>query len=305
MKKIKYILIFVSIFIALTGCGKKTEENTQLEDSSTTTVAETVENFDSETETTKLETESESETTEAETTEADTTETEISETTIESSTEASTSETDEQDMSSTNKSSTVATTVSQNSVTATEAKKTDAPITTQNTNVGIIGTPATDITPIETDPPVTDSPSVDTEPIITDPPITEPPVTEPPVSSGNASDLSITYQGQTLAIGDNAQGFVNAVKPNFEESAPSCYGNGENINYYYDGMTVYVWNENDNYLVYGIDIDASNIAPVQGYDIGSTADFDGQKIIDCGDNCNIIITEVGGQVINISYNKDL
>ncbi|MDE6005779.1 MAG: hypothetical protein K2G88_10410 [Oscillospiraceae bacterium] len=296
MKKLKYTLILLGVFMALTGCGKKTEEIAPLEADSTTTVAETVENFGSGEETTESETESESET---ETTQADTTETEHSETDVEASTEASSSETDKQDISSTNKSSTVATTVTKNLVTSTEA-----PATTQNANT-IIGSSVTDIAPSETDPPVIDPPSTEPEPIITDSPVTAPPVTEPPVSTGSPSDLSITYQGQTLAIGDNAQDFVNAVKPNFEESAPSCYGNGENINYYYDGMTVYVWNENDNYLVYGIDVDASNIAPAQGYDIGSTADFEGQKIIDCGDNCNIIITEVGGQVINISYNKDL
>lgn len=119
------------------------------------------------------------------------------------------------------------------------------------------------------------------------------------------SALTISYKGQNLTIGDSAEAFVNAVKPDFEESAPSCYGNGENINYYYDDITIYVWNENENYLTYSIDINAPGIAALDDYDVGMQVDFDNEKIIDCGNGYKIILIAIDKKIISISYNKDL
>ncbi len=133
--------------------------------------------------------------------------------------------------------------------------------------------------------------------------VTEAPTTEP--EQVTSSELKIQYLGQTLGIGESAEAFVKANKPVSEESAPSCYGNGENINYYYDDITLYVWNENGSYMIYSIDINAPGIAQVNGYDIDSAADFDGEKIINCENDCNIILIAVDGRVISISYNKNL
>lgn len=286
MRNIKYALVCLGVLLALTGCGTETEDNMQsTEPATTAAVAEADGGSESDAET-EAKTESETETD----TESETKQTEVSETDAESATETSSSETDNQNADA------PATSVSQNNVTVTETEQPQAQTPSENTPVQT-DTPVQE--PVQTDPPV--QPDAPTEP---EPDITEPPATDAPVS-GDMNDLKITYQGQTLAIGDNAESFVKAVKPNFEESAPSCYGNGENINYYYDDITVYVWNENNNYMVYSIDVNAPNVAPAKGYDIGSAADFEGQKIIDCGDDCNIVIAEAGGQVVNISYNKNL
>ncbi|GEM_PF-3044263 len=132
--------------------------------------------------------------------------------------------------------------------------------------------------------------------------------TEPATEAEQHDDvlsMTIDYHGHALTVGESAKAFIDAVKPNFEESAPSCYGDGENINYYYDDMTLYVWNQNDNYMIYSIDISSPGIVSVSGLDIGSSATFDGEKMFDMGNGCNILVIAAGGNVMSISYNKDL
>ncbi|MDE7122065.1 MAG: hypothetical protein K2O42_07895 [Oscillospiraceae bacterium] len=134
------------------------------------------------------------------------------------------------------------------------------------------------------------------------PDVTEPEITEPIAEDPDA--LKITYQGQVITIGGDVKKFTESVKPNFEQSAPSCMGDGEDIVYYYDDLTIYVWSNAGSMLATGVDVTSPGIAPVQGYDIGSAADFTNEKVIDCGNGSTIILAEAGGQVISISYNKD-
>ncbi len=119
--------------------------------------------------------------------------------------------------------------------------------------------------------------------------------------------MTVNYQGHALTVGESAADFVAAVPELRSESAPSCYGNGENINYYYENeqVVLYVWNENGNYLAYGLDIYAPGIVSVDGLDIGSAVTFDGEKEYDMGNDCSILVSADGGVVNMISYNKDL
>ena len=123
-----------------------------------------------------------------------------------------------------------------------------------------------------------------------------------------ASELSMTisYQGNSLTVGESAKSFIDAVKPGMIDGpAPSCYGDGENINYIYDDMTVYVWNQSENYQIYSVDINAPGIVSVNGMDIGSAVTFDGEKRFDLGDGYSITVCSAGGTVNLISYNMDL
>lgn len=129
--------------------------------------------------------------------------------------------------------------------------------------------------------------------------------TEAEVQTSELS-MTISYQGNSLTVGESAKSFVDAVKPGMIDGpAPSCYGDGENINYIYDDMTVYVWNQNENYQVYSVDINAPGIVSVSGMDIGSAVTFDGEKRFDLGDGYSITVSAVGGTVSLISYNMDL
>ena len=151
---------------------------------------------------------------------------------------------------------------------------------------------------------------------------TEAPTEEPTEAPTEApaeqpkSELLFEFGGASINIGDNAQSFVGAVAPNNEESAPSCYGNGEDINYYYDDFTIYVWNENGNYLTYGIDITGTGAATSRGITVGSSVDdlkaAYGEDYKELGSDYvytygeyNLHFTIAGDTVTKISYNKDI
>lgn len=289
-KNLKYMLLCVGLLAALTGCGTDAEESSVAE-----TLAGTSSAFEAEAET-ESETDTEQESTSAKKTDKKSgqgseSESETEDTSVASETGSSETSTDSS---------------AQTTVSATEQ--------VQNTDTASIApddqnqdqeTPQEEQPqqdPVTPDAPqqITDaSPDVTPDPV---PDVTEPDVTDPPAADPNA--LTVTYQGNVITVGEDVTAFKNAVKPSFEESAPSCMRDGEDIVYHYDDLTVYVWGNAGSLLVTGVDIMSPGIAPVQGYDIQSAADFTGEKIIDCGNGYNIILTEAGGQVITISYNKD-
>ncbi|MDE5768726.1 MAG: hypothetical protein K2H82_05000 [Oscillospiraceae bacterium] len=130
---------------------------------------------------------------------------------------------------------------------------------------------------------------------------TIPEATEPSTTDPDA--LTVLYQGHVITIGGDATAFINNVKPLEEPlKAPSCYGDGEDVVYSYDGMTLTTLRGTDQEIARNVDITSPGIAPVQGYDIGTAADFKGEKKISSTNGSVIIITEIGGIVEYISYN---
>ncbi|MDE7120572.1 MAG: hypothetical protein K2O42_00210, partial [Oscillospiraceae bacterium] len=152
----------------------------------------------------------------------------------------------------------------------------------------------------ETDP-SQDASDENTDPNSETPNETIPEATEP--SAADPDALTVLYQGYIITIGGDATAFVNAVKPLEEPlKAPSCYGDGDDVVYTYDGMTLTTLREADREIVRNVDITSPGIAPVEGYDVGMTADFKGEKKIFSPNGSVIIITEIGGVVEYISYN---
>ena len=268
-KPVMTLLLCAALFGVLTGCGK-TEETTDIPDAvQTSAQEESVLSADAETE---------AETAEKEKSKKETSKSEESDTDAESETSG------EEDSDTKTESDSA-----QNSETTTS---TTAASGTASTTTAETKTQQDEQSPQQEEAPAEDNnpPDVPAEVMI----VTEAPVlpvdapdpdagavTEPPAEEDNSTDdlsLTVNYQGYGLTVGESAKAFIDAVKPNSEESAPSCYGDGENINYYYDDMTVYVWNENDNYMIYGIDINSPGVVSVKGLDIGSAATFDGEKI---------------------------
>lgn len=168
-------------------------------------------------------------------------------------------------------------------------------------------------TPAEDNPPDVPAETV----VVTEPPVAQidapdpdaPVETEPATEENTKTDelsLTVKYQGYDLTVGESVKNFVENIKPDTDpERAPSCLGNGEDLVYHYNDVTLYVWNDNDSYTLTGLDISASGITSVKGLDIGSAATFDGEKIYDMGNGCNIMVIASGGTVTAISYNKDL
>ena len=287
-RKIQLILVSMALLGMLSGCGKQ-EETEQAENS--VIVAETQAETEAEQET-EMETKSISETEEK--TAESVTETES---VAETGTETATTSGETQQTTNSGNSGTTPT--------ATEkAAETVAP---EEEEVVIIEDDGNDNTPdvpaevvVENDPRPEENINA---PDPNDAPAPEVPKT--PDTPAEELSMTVNYQGYALTVGESAKAFVEAVPPTSQESAPSCYGNGENINYYYDDLTIYVWNEDGNYMIYGIDIMSPGIVSVNGLDIGSAATFDGEKKFDMGDNCNIMVIAAGGSVVSISYNKDL
>lgn len=128
----------------------------------------------------------------------------------------------------------------------------------------------------------------------------------------------VTFQvnGNVLRVGDDATGFLSAMPPEFEETAPSMYGTGEDISYYYDDFTVYVWNGNGGAVTYSIDITGSGAATQKGITIGSSADDviaaygteyteQAMDYVYTYEDCTLRFTLIDGQVHYISYHKKL
>ncbi len=140
--------------------------------------------------------------------------------------------------------------------------------------------------------------------------------TEAAAPQSNADPISFSYNGGTLKLGESAQGFTSAVPANNEEKSPSCLGNGEDINYYYNDFTVYVWNDNGSYKTIGIDITGGGVSTSRGIKIGSSAEDviaaygneylerESEFVYDFGNNCHLGFTLNDGKVTFISYNQD-
>ena len=288
-KKMFAVLLCTLLMGALSGCGSQSEPVQQSAENKTAASETQAAESESETESaaaaesaTEAQSETETESQTAETSASETTETAASgETAADGSTTATTA----------GKAGSETTTVTQTEAVQQEEnqtqqqKKNNPPDEPAEVN---IETEA----PAQVDAPDPDAPaetSAETEP--------------------QTKELSMTvnYQGHSLTIGESAADFVAAVPELRSESAPSCYGNGENINYYYENeqVVLYVWNENGNYLAYGLDIYTPGIVSVDGLDIGSAVTFDGEKEYDMGNDCSILVNADGGVVNMISYNKDL
>lgn len=216
------------------------------------------------------------------------------------------------------------------STTTTEKATTKAAATTQvtaateetETTEATETTETTDTTEssaaTETEAPTTEEateaptePSEDAQP--TEPPTTEP--TQPPASFTEA-DLVFTAGGNSLTVGQDAAGFVAAVPADSVESAPSCYGNGNDVNYYYTDYTLYIWDSNGTQLTYGIDITGGSLTTSKGIGIGaSLADVEnaygtgytveGPDYVYTSGNSNLRFTISGDKVVYISYNYNL
>lgn len=144
----------------------------------------------------------------------------------------------------------------------------------------------------------------------------QPAETQPEPITPVGDDVTFQISGNVLRVGDDASGFVAAVPPEFEETSPSMYGTGEDISYYYNDFTIYVWNGNGGAAAYSIDITGSGAATQKGITIGSSAEdviaaygteYTEQAmdyVYTYGD-CTLRFTLVDGQVHYISYHKDV
>lgn len=155
------------------------------------------------------------------------------------------------------------------------------------------------------------------QPVMTVPAPTDPPVNNAiPIPNPNGDALTFQFGNNSLRVGDSAESFVNTVSPNNYESAPSCYENGEDIVYYYDDFTLFVWNNNGSYQTVGIDIGSAGASTQKGITVGSTVTDvisaygnnyteEGMEYVYIYDDCNVRITIVDGEVHYISINKDI
>ena len=143
------------------------------------------------------------------------------------------------------------------------------------------------------------------------------PAEEPsPSVNTNAPEMSFTSGGMTVNVGESALAFVSGVGYNSFETAPSCLGNGEDINYYYNDYTLYVWNDNDSYRLIGIDIQGGDATTSRGIKVGSSVndvtaaygtgytEENSDYVYRYDNNCSLRFTIEGGTVTFISYNQD-
>ncbi len=165
----------------------------------------------------------------------------------------------------------------------------------------------------------TEPPAEETDPIVEETTEAPPAATEPdtaPAAQFSAEDLEFQCNGVSLTVGQDAAGFIAAVPADTVESAPSCYGDGSDINYYYSNFTLYIWDSNGTQLTYGIDITGTGLTTSKGIGIGSsladvTAAYgsgytvEGTDYVYKVDNSNLRFTISGDAVVYISYNYDL
>ncbi len=165
----------------------------------------------------------------------------------------------------------------------------------------------------------TEPQAVETDPIVEETTEAPPAATEPPTTPAvqfTAEDLEFQCNGVSLTVGQDAAGFVAAVPADTVESAPSCYGDGSDINYYYSNFTLYIWDSNGTQLTYGIDITGTGLTTSKGIGIGSsladvTAAYgsgytvEGTDYVYKVDNSNLRFTISGDAVVYISYNYNL
>ena len=166
----------------------------------------------------------------------------------------------------------------------------------------------------ETEPPAEETDAVVEETTEAPPAATEPDTA--PAAQFSAEDLAFQYNGVSLTVGQDAAGFVAAVPADTMESAPSCYGNGSDVNYYYSNFTLYIWDSEGKQLTYGIDITGAGLTTSKGIGIGSsladvTAAYgsgctvEGPDYVYAVDDCTLRFTISGDAVTYISYNYDL
>ena len=92
--------------------------------------------------------------------------------------------------------------------------------------------------------PAADPTPAATEPAATEPAATEPAATEPAAEASEPAESLLetakTFEGAPLADLIAAIG-----EPESSDYAPSCLGEGEDGNLYYDGFTVYTYRDTD------------------------------------------------------------
>ncbi|MDE6088126.1 MAG: MSCRAMM family adhesin SdrC [Oscillospiraceae bacterium] len=301
-RNLKYVLICAGVLAALTGCGKEAEENSPgiigtssaLEWDEAMDVQDETDSTKKSGKDSKKDSKKNSEKNSAENSEKETT----------TDTQAVSTETKNSENSRDSE-----TTASENSAESSEeenpAGHENAEINEENPDVNSGSDQQNQNTdPIQdtsqnTDPSQDTSQNTDLHSEVSSE--TVPEMTEP--SETNPDALIIYYQGHAITIGGDAAAFVNAVKPLEEPmKAASWIGDGEDVVYIYDGMMLTTLRGTDQEIARNVDITSPGIAPIEGYDIGTAADFKGEKNIIHADGSVITIIEIGGIVEYISYN---
>lgn len=145
-------------------------------------------------------------------------------------------------------------------------------------------------------------------------PLDEPLPTVPPAVAVTGDELTFVYNGQSLTLKQSADAFVSANPPAQEPlEAPSCLGNGTDVNYYYNDFTIYVWkDENGVSQTIGIQIKGAGASTNRGISVGSTVDDvvaaygslytqQGSYYVYNYDDCSLRFTVSNGTVTEIMY----
>lgn len=137
-----------------------------------------------------------------------------------------------------------------------------------------------------------------------------------PAQNTNAPEMEFTSGGVTVNVGESAQAFVSGVGYNNFESSPSCLGNGEDVVYYYNDYTLYVWDVDGSCQLVGIDLLNGNASTSRGITVGSSAqdviaaygngytEENSDFVYRYDNNCSLRFTLNDGKVTFISYNQD-
>lgn len=91
--------------------------------------------------------------------------------------------------------------------------------------------------------------AADETPAAAEPAVTEPAVTETPAADEAAGDASLLDTAKQFE-GEPLEDLIAAVgEPESSDYAPSCLGDGEDGNLYYDGFTVYTYRDDSGEIV--------------------------------------------------------
>ncbi len=135
-------------------------------------------------------------------------------------------------------------------------------------------------------------------------------------ASFDESDFKFTYNGHSVVLGENINGFTENVSPDSHISSPSCLGNGEDHVYTYSSFVIYAYKTSDSMIVTGIDLTSGDVATAKNIKINSSVDDllnaygdnyskqGSEYVYSIGDR-NIRFKISGEKVDSISYNYDL
>ncbi len=137
-------------------------------------------------------------------------------------------------------------------------------------------------------------------------------------ASFDESDFSFTYNGHSVVVGENINGFTDSVAPNSHFSAPTCLGNGEGENhtYTYSSFTIIAYKSSDSMTVTGIDITGEDVSTVKNIKINSSVsdlvnaygdgyEKQGSDYVYSIGKRSIRFSVSGDKVTYISYNYDM